>query len=407
MNWYILAIIPVLGVLVFVHELGHFLAAKWAGVHVEEFGMGFPPAMVSIRRRERGGWEVLWFGQGREYSDTAAQNPLIGTSGGMRATGGIAAGANRPAYRATLYSLNLLPIGGFVRMPGETGDVVDEYGNYDPESFAAKSAGRRVIVLCAGVIMNLILAFALFTVAYGLGQPVASDAPVLGVVQANSPAAAAGLRPNDRIISVNDKKVNTFDDMRSIVLDVINADKSQHSTVLIKLVIQHSGSSNQQIVSVNARKHPAQGQGAMGVGGQTTTIPLWQAPFKGLQETYDTLSAIFSGIRDMIVGAVQPQVAGPVGIAKITGEVAQQTPTVGWWPILYFTAFLSLNLAIMNILPFPALDGGRVVLVLVELLRGGKRLKPEREGIINFIGIAILLLLMAVVTVSDVIHWGS
>src|SRR5215472_123870 len=106
-SWYILAIIPVLGLLVFVHELGHFLAAKWAGVRVEEFGMGFPPALVSIRRRERGGWEVLWFGQGREYSDTTTQSPFTGTSGGMRATSGIAAGANRSAFRATLYSLNL------------------------------------------------------------------------------------------------------------------------------------------------------------------------------------------------------------------------------------------------------------------------------------------------------------
>ena len=400
MNWYILAIIPVLGLLVFVHELGHFLAAKWAGIHVEEFGMGFPPALVSIRRRERGGWEVLWFGQGREYNDTATQNPFTGTSSGMRAS-------NRPAYKATLYSLNLLPIGGFVRMPGETGDVVDEYGQYDPDSFAAKPAGKRIVVLCAGVVMNLILAFALFTLAYGLGQPVPLDTPVLGVVVPNSPAAAAGLRQDDRIISVNNVKVNTFDDMRNIVKDAISADKSQNSTVRITLVIQHSGSASQQTVYVDARKNPEQGQGAMGVGGQSAPIPLWQAPFKGVEETYDTLSAIFSGIRDMIVGAVQPQVAGPVGIAKITGEVAQRTPTVGWWPILYFTAFLSLNLAIMNILPFPALDGGRVVLVLVELLRGGKRLKPEREGIINFIGIAILLLLMAVVTVSDVIHWKS
>jgi regulator of sigma E protease len=325
----------------------------------------------------------------------------------MSATSGDAAGANRSAYRATLYSLNLLPIGGFVRMPGETGDVVDEYGKYDPESFAARPAGKRIIVLCAGVIMNLLLAFVLFTIAYGLGQPVPSEAPVLGMIEAKSPAAAAGLRPNDRIISVNNKRVNTFDDMRIIVLAAINADKSQHSTVRLTLVIQHSGSSSPQTVYVDARKNPAQGQGAMGVGGQTTVTPLWQAPLKGLQETYNTLSAIVSGIRDIIVGAVQPRVAGPIGIAKITGEVAQQTPTVGWWPILYFTAFLSLNLAIMNILPFPALDGGRVVLVLIELLRGGKRLKPEREGIINFIGIAILLLLMAVVTVSDVIHWAS
>jgi len=402
MNWYILAIIPVLGLLVFVHELGHFIAAKWAGIHVEEFGMGFPPALVSFRRRERGGWEVLWFGQGREYDETDTQNPFSGTTGGAQNT-------DRPAYRATLYSFNLLPIGGFVRMPGEAGDAVDEYGKYDPKSFAAKSAGKRIIVLCAGVFMNLVLAFALFTVAYGVGEPMFSNEPVLGTVEQNSPASAAGLRPDDRIISVNNKPINTFDDMRKSVRDAISADNSNNSTVRVALVIQHSGSSSQETVYVDARKHPTNGQGAMGVGGKITLVatPLWQAPFKGVVQTYDMLRAFFSAIKDMIIGVLQPQIAGPVGIAKITGDVAQLTPTYGWWPILNLTAFLSLNLAIMNILPFPALDGGRVVLVLIELLRGGKRLKPEREGLINFVGIAFLLLLMVVVTVNDVINWGG
>jgi regulator of sigma E protease len=109
----------------------------------------------------------------------------------------------------------------------------------------------------------------------------------------------------------------------------------------------------------------------------------------------------------MIVGRVQPQVAGPVGIVRITGEVAQSVPDLGWWPLLSLTAILSLNLAIINILPFPALDGGRVLLILIELLRGGKRLRPEREGFINFIGMAVLLALMVVITISDVLHWGS
>src|SRR5215468_2203291 len=119
MNWYILTIIPVLGLLVFVHELGHFIAAKWAVIHVEEFGMGFPPALVSIRRRERGGWEVLWFRQGGEHDDTDTQNPLIGVSGWSTPSVDMQ-DTKRSARRSTLYSLNLLPIGGFVRMPGET-----------------------------------------------------------------------------------------------------------------------------------------------------------------------------------------------------------------------------------------------------------------------------------------------
>jgi regulator of sigma E protease len=96
-----------------------------------------------------------------------------------------------------------------------------------------------------------------------------------------------------------------------------------------------------------------------------------------------------------------------VGIVRITGEVAQSVPDYGWWPLLSLTAILSLNLAIINILPFPALDGGRILLIAIELLRGGKRLKPEREGIINFIGMAVLLALMVVITISDVLHWGS
>ena len=109
----------------------------------------------------------------------------------------------------------------------------------------------------------------------------------------------------------------------------------------------------------------------------------------------------------MVGGAIKPQLAGPVGIVKITGEVAASVPDLGWWPILSLTAILSLNLAIINILPIPALDGGRVLLILIEILRGGKRLKPEREGLINFIGMALLLTLMVVITVNDVIHLGG
>src|SRR5258707_5213310 len=134
---------------------------------------------------------------------------------------------------------------------------------------------------------------------------------------------------------------------------------------------------------------------------------VWQAPCKGIQYTLSVTADFINQISQMISGAAKPQLAGPVGIVKITGQVAASVPDLGWWPILSFTAMLSLSLAIINISPFPALDGGRVVLVLIEILRGGKRLKPEREGIINFIGMAILLTLMVIITVNDVIHWGG
>ena len=136
-------------------------------------------------------------------------------------------------------------------------------------------------------------------------------------------------------------------------------------------------------------------------------LPLWQAPIRGVQYTFQMTGTFISAIGQMISGALPFQLTGPVGIVKITGDVAQTVPSEGWWPLLSLTAVLSLNLAIINILPFPALDGGRVVLVLVEVLRGGRRLKPEVEGIINFIGMAILLTLMVVITFFDVLHWGS
>ncbi|HLI87868.1 MAG TPA: M50 family metallopeptidase [Ktedonobacteraceae bacterium] len=400
-NWYLLAAIPVFGLLVLVHEFGHFITAKWAGIRVEEFGLGFPPRLVGFRRRDQGGWEVIWFGGPRDESAGGGQTPF-NTSGGVSTYGA-------PVSNHTIYSLNLLPIGGFVRMPGENGDMHDEFGRYDAGSFAAKPAGKRIIVLCAGVVMNFILAIVLFTIAYGLGEP--TYPAQVGEVAAGSPAAAAGLRPGDRILSVNGQPVKLFDDLGNAVTGAIEADHGRHATVPVTLVVQHEGAAKPVTVVVHARVNPPPGQGAMGITSTSkvvfVTSPVWQAPFKGMVHTVQVTSQFINQIVLIIVGAVKPDLAGPVGIVKITGQVAQTVPDLGWWPILSLTAILSLNLAIINILPFPALDGGRIFLILIEILRGGKRLKPEREGFINFVGMAILLTLMVIITISDVIHWGS
>jgi len=402
-NWYLLAAIPVFGICVLVHEFGHFITAKWAGIRVEEFGLGFPPRLVGVRRREEGGWEVIWFGGKRHAEDgytDLKQTPFSGTSGGISSDG-----ATSPHH--TIYSLNFIPIGGFVRMPGENGDINDPDGNYDPQSFAAKSAGKRIIVLCAGVTMNVILAMVLFGIAYGLGEP--TYPAVIANVAPGSPAAAAGLRAGDTIVSINGQHVQLFTDVQNIVDNNIAADNNKHATLPVALQIKHAGSNQLVSTTVNVREHPPAGQGPMGIAEKIVFVssPFWQAPFKGVRQAFVVTGDFVSQISQMATGKVKPQLAGPVGIVKITGEVAQSIPDLGWWPILSLTAILSLNLAIINILPFPALDGGRVLLILIELLRGGKRLKPEREGMINFIGMAVLLALMVIITFNDVLHWGS
>jgi regulator of sigma E protease len=395
MNWYLLAAIPVLGLLVLVHEFGHFIAAKWAGIRVEEFGLGLPPRIVGVRKRDTGGWEVVWLsGRGGEENDYQ----------------GIKYGPDAPSHH-TIYSFNFLPIGGFVRMPGENGETHDENGNYDAGSFAAKSAGRRLVVLVAGVVMNVILAMVLFTIAYSPAVGQRDFQPVIASVTPNTPAAKAGMQAGDTIISVNGQDVQVFSQVQYAVQSALAGlkDTGPAASVPVHLVVLHKGASAPTNITVSARLHPPENQGALGVTRteqtKVITVPLWKAPVKGVQQTITSIQQYVQGIVQIVTGQVKAQVSGPVGIVKITGQVAQSVPDQGWWPILSLTAILSLSLAVMNILPFPALDGGRVVLVLIEVLRGGKRLKPEREGLINLIGMAALLTLMVVITISDVTHW--
>jgi regulator of sigma E protease len=414
--WFLLAAIPVFGLCILIHELGHFLTAKWAGIRVEEFGLGLPPRLVGFRRRERGRWEVIW---GPRTPDDEVSEALVRSEDAGREAGATFRASNeedrsgrsapvQAEQHHTIYSLNWLPIGGFVRMPGENGEVHDGDGNYDAGSFAAKTAGRRIIVLVAGVTMNILLAMILFMVAYGLGQPVASAQ--IGQVVAGSPAQLAGLKPGDTLLSLNGQPVHTFDDVVGTTNSIVSQ-RQGAKTVQIVVVGRHQGQQGTFTTTVYANPNPAPGKGKMGItSSDNVTLvryPFWQAPLKGVQETYTVTTQFVGTIGQMIAGQIQPQIMGPVGIVHFTGEVAQSVPSQGWWPILSLTAILNINLAIVNILPFPALDGGRVFLILIELLRGGKRLRPEVEGIINLAGMAILLALMVIITVGDVLHWNG
>ena len=356
--WFFLAAVPVFALLVLIHEFGHFIVAKWAGVRVEEFGIGFPPRLAGIKRGE------------------------------------------------TLYSINWLPIGGFVRMPGENGETKDENGNPDPGSFASKSAGKRAAVLLAGVTMNLILAVVLFTAAEAVGQ--VDYAPVVQSVQAGSPGQAAGLKAGDRILSVNGNPVRGFTDIVTDTTDaVVNASANANS-VPITLVVVHRGSSAPVTLLVQARTHNTLQQGAIGFSRTNQLVrithPIWEAPLYGVQDIGNTFTLTVQGIREIVRGLIPANqaVSGPVGIVSFTGQAASAIPTFGWYPILFLAGFLSLNLAFFNILPIPALDGGRLLFIVIEVVRRGKRVSPEREGLVNLIGMACLLFLVFLVTLNDV-----
>jgi len=360
--WYdYLAAIPVFALLVLVHEFGHFITAKWAGIRVDEFAIGFPPRLFSFTRGE------------------------------------------------TTYSINALPIGGYVRMPGENGETTNAAGAYDPRAFASKPASKRLIVLLAGVTMNFLLAIVFFTAAEAVGQ--VELRPVIATVSANSPAAAAGLVKGDTFLSIDGQPVKYFSDVQKLtsahVAQALTQNPDATTTPIPVVVRQPDGAV--QSLTVDARTKPAAGQGAMGIEADQTnpyhlSAPIWQAPILGVQDVGKVISATVTGIQQIVRGLLplSQGVQGPVGIVSDTAMVTAAIPFAGWYYLLFLVGALNLSLAIMNLLPIPALDGGRVLLVLVEVLRRGKRLSPEREGLVNLIGMAALLLLIAVITFNDI-----
>lgn len=361
MSWLVyLVAIPVFAVIVLIHEFGHFITAKWAGIRVEEFGIGFPPRAFGIKRGE------------------------------------------------TIYSINWLPIGGFVRMPGENGETTDAEGQPDPGSFSSKPAYKRIIVLLAGVTMNMLLAIVLLGGADAIGQ-VIDFQPVVGTVVAHSPAAQAGLQTGDTIIAVNGKTVKTWTAMTNDISAVTDSTPKATTTVPVTLVVVHTGQTTPETLKVDVRAHPVNGEGHLGISVNyahaiTTRIPFWQIPQDGVKQVGAVIVSIGSAFQQIFQGklAFSQAFTGPVGIVNYTGEAASVVPQVGLYPILFLTGALSVSLAVMNVLPFPALDGGRVLLVLIEIVRRGKRLSPEREGLINLAGMAVLLSFIMVITFFDV-----
>ena len=386
-----LLIFPILVALVLFHELGHFATAKLFGIKVLEFGVGFPPKLIGI------------------------------------------------PVRGTIYSINLIPLGGFVRMLGEEDPT-------DPESFARQSVSKRMIVLAAGSVMNLILPVIIFTILFMLPhETLLGGSVIITSVAPSSPAQEAGLRAGDMILSVDGEVVTSPSALIALAKDklgepiVLNIRKSGgvaglssspefitfETTSVIpraeppRLKVGEEVNDPQTQVSVaDARRYnpdlevgDTMTQGAIGIMiGLTnakvgmTTEPLWEAVGSSVQTIWAVLSFTWSGIANGISTGTNPGIAGPVGIAQATGEIVEEG---GFSQVYQMAAILSISLGVLNMLPIPALDGGRFMFVVIEWVRGGKRVSPKKEGLVHLVGFAVLISLILVITFFDVIKVAS
>ena len=350
-----LLFIGMLVVLVVAHELAHFATAKLFGIYVLEFGVGFPPRIV-----------------GRQWGDT-------------------------------VYSLNWTPLGGFVRLLGE--ELPDH-----PRSLAAAARWKRFIVLVSGSVVNLLLPVLLFAVAFTIPHEEPIGRAVIDLVVPDAPAEAAGFLSGDVIYEIGGREATNV----AVAWRLIRLNLGKEIDVVVRRGQQY------ETLRVEPRWTPPSGQGPTGitiraqctvVGGEgcvpfteTVSQPPWESIPAGARATLDAMILARNELVSWFKGGSSPAVAGPVGIAQTTGEVARAG---GITPLLMLAALLSINLGVLNLLPLPMLDGGRVFFLLIEVLRGGRRIAPEKEALVHLVGFVAFIVLAIVITFADIARIAS
>lgn len=354
----------ILSILVFVHELGHFLVARFVGVTVEEFGLGLPPR--------------IW---GKKI-------------------------------KGTIYSINWLPIGGFVKLAGE--DDEEQHSGVTQKNtkhlFWAKSKKERAAILLAGVTMNFLLALGITT--YLLTQGIMEPSGIVHVenVLPGSPAETVGLKPKDIIESLSYQKPNGQKEVKKVALpaDLITAAKT-HAGEPITLAVRRGD--QKLAMTLTPRKTFPKGQGPLGIAISEDLVSkqysITEAPFAAFKITLERARDMLVALGDVLwrlvsLQTISSDVAGPIGIAQVTGQAVKY----GLTAVLEFVSILSLNLAVINVLPFPALDGGRLAFVFLEKLFG-KKFHPAFERSTHQIGMIILILLVLLISIHDIIRIAS
>ncbi len=352
----IVAFILVLGILVLVHEFGHYITAKISGVKVLEFSIGFPPRIFSFKKNE------------------------------------------------TQYTIGALPLGGYVKMLGE-----DEQSS-DPRSFNRQSIFKRFVIGVAGVLMNVILAWFILTIAFSIGMsPIASRSDeipgqkiksqiFIAEIKSGSPAERAGIQIGDKLIGHGDISFDGISDVTTYTGENLGKE--------VSIKIQRQNDVIEKTVILSEDKSAPMGIGI--IDQAVIRVPWYKAPYVAMIESYRVLKYTFSFLGDFAkqlfsTGTISDQVGGPVAIFNLTGVAAR----AGFVVLLQFIAILSLNLALINIMPLPALDGGRVLFIVLEKIFGKRIVKENVEGIIHTIGFVLLILLVLAVTYKDILRLFS
>ncbi len=347
--WAIGAFILVLTPIILIHEFGHFVAARLSGIRVQEFGIGFPPRAVKLFKRGD-----------------------------------------------TVFSLNWIPVGGFVRPFGEDDPTV-------PGGLAGASKRARLFTLSAGAAANFIFAIFILWIAFMLGEP--QIRPLVTEVLADSPATGAGIQAEDYILQINGRDVESSDDVREEIF--------RHAGEEIPIVLLRNGEKITTVVRPRLPDEYGDNEGPTGIGianvmtGENKRV----GPIQSFRKSVTTVGdIIFLTVRAplMIVrGQITAEQARPVsvvGISQLAGRAAEVTVAErDWFPILQITAFISVALGFTNLLPIPALDGGRIMFVLIEAVRG-RRIEPEREGMVHLVGMLVLLGLMVLIIIQDLVN---